>query len=109
MSLCLSSQAVLLLTPNWRPKASAERPFLACERQYMARNQVVRGNLVAWKMVPAKSETWRLQWLHWKLARRELRRQKLVPAQRRQAKPWGQRAWNRACSHWDSVPKSARN
>ena len=50
---------------------------------------MVRGNLVAWKIVPASSETWHLQWLHWKQARRWERRQKLEPEQRGQAKPAG--------------------
>ena len=31
MSLCLSSQAVLSLTPSWRPSCRAEMPFLVCE------------------------------------------------------------------------------
>ena len=72
--------------------------------RYMARNQVVRGSLVAWKRVPASSEIWRLQRLHWKVVRRVESRQKRAEPQRVQERPSGQRAWNRACSHCGSVP-----
>ena len=30
---------------------------------------MLSGSLVAWKTVPASRESWRLQWLHWKVAR----------------------------------------
>ena len=70
----------------------------------MARNQLVRGSLVAWKTVPASSESWRLQGLHWKLARRVERRQNLLEPQRGQPRPSGQRASKRACSHCGSEP-----
>ena len=59
-------------------------PFLVCESRYMARNQVVRGSLVARKRVPASSEVWRLQWLHWKVVRRVESRQKRAEPQRGQ-------------------------
>ena len=104
MSLCLSSQPVLSLTPSWRPSCRAEMPFLVCESRYMARKQVVRGSLAAWKRVPASSEIWRLQWLHWKVVRRVESRQKRAEPQRGQERPSGQRAWNRSCSHCGSVP-----
>ena len=64
---------MLLLTPSWCPKARADKPLLACESNYIARNQVVSGSLVDSKTVPANRKTWRLQWLHWKVARRVAR------------------------------------
>ena len=70
----------------------------------MARNQMLSGSLVAWKTVPASRESWRLQWLHWKVARRVERRQKRAPPQRGQLRPSGQRASKRACSHCASEP-----
>ena len=65
-------------------------PFLVWVRKYRARNQVVRDSLVAWKTVPASRESWRLQWLHWKQARRVESRQNVAEPQREQARPSGQ-------------------
>jgi hypothetical protein len=36
---------------------------------HIARNQLVSGSLVAWKIVPAVSETWWRQARHWILGR----------------------------------------
>jgi hypothetical protein len=65
MIFCFSAQALPCLTPSRRPSSSELIPFLAVATRWMARNQVVSGSLVAWKIVPAVSETWRLQRLHW--------------------------------------------
>ena len=56
----------------------------------MARNQAVRGSLVAWKWVPASRESWCLQRLHWNVARWVERQQNLSGPRRAQARRSGQ-------------------
>ncbi len=61
MIFCFIAQALLCLTPSRRPSSIELIPFLAVATRWMARNHVVSGSLVAWKIVSAVSETWRLQ------------------------------------------------
>ena len=65
MIFCFIDQAVVCLTPSRRPSSTEEMPFLAVTISWIAKNQVVSGSLVAWKIVPAVSETWCLHRLHW--------------------------------------------
>ncbi len=46
-----------LLDPEPAPSSTELIPFLAVVISHIARNQLVSGSLVAWKMVPAVSET----------------------------------------------------
>ena len=65
------------------------------------------GSLVAWKIVPAVSETWRLQRLHW-FSPAQPPRVAAVPAGRA-GDPCGQRSFASAARHCSSVPNAARN
>ena len=58
MISCFKAQAWVCLMPSLRPSSTELIPFLAVAISHIARNQVVSGSLVAWKMVPAVSETW---------------------------------------------------
>ena len=64
MIFCFIVQAVVCLTPSLRPSSIEEMPFLAVTIRWIARNHVVSGSLVLWKIVPAVSETWCLHRLH---------------------------------------------
>src|SRR5205814_6897056 len=57
------------LMPRRRPSSTELMPFLAVATSHIARNQLVSGSLVAWKIVPAVSETWWRQARHWILGR----------------------------------------
>src|SRR6185437_16298667 len=65
LSLCLTFQAVVWVTPRRRPSSMLEIPCLLWVRWYMARNQVRSGSLVDAKMVPAIGEVCRRQAVHW--------------------------------------------
>ena len=56
---------MVCLIPSRRPSSTELIPFLAVAISHIARNQLVSGSLVAWKMVPAVSETWCRQARHW--------------------------------------------
>jgi len=75
----------------------------------MARNHVVSGNLVLANIVPAISEVWWRQALHWNSSRPWCSTvQCAVPAQRGHVKPLGQRAAFTAAAHCSCVPKRRR-
>ncbi len=57
MIFCFKAQALVCLIPSLRPSSTELMPFLAVAISHMARNQEVSGSLVAWKIVPAVSET----------------------------------------------------
>jgi hypothetical protein len=78
-------------------------PFLAEAISHMARNHVVSGSLVAWKMVPAVSETWCRQARHWILDR-VLNRVPSQPSQTGQTNPDGQRSFSTTARHRSSLP-----
>ena len=65
MIFCFMAQALVCLIPSRRPSSTELIPFLAVAISHIARNQLVSGSLVAWKMVPAVSETWCRQARHW--------------------------------------------
>ena len=69
MIFCFSAQALVCLVPSRRPSSTELIPFLAEATSHMARNQVVSGSLVAWKIVPAASEVWWRQARHWTFGR----------------------------------------
>ena len=64
MIFCFIAQAVGCLTPRRRPSSTEEIPFFAVTIRWTAANQVVSGSLVAWKIVPAVTESWVLHRLH---------------------------------------------
>jgi hypothetical protein len=89
-----------LLDPEPAPELI---PFLAVAISHLAKNQLVSGSLVAWKMVPAVSETWYRQAWHWTLGRVR-RRVPLQPPQAGQTKPPGQRSFSTTARHFPSLP-----
>ena len=69
----------------------------------MARNQLVSGSLVAWKIVPAVGETWCRHSRHW-IFGRVLSRVPSRPPQSGQTKPSGQRSFSTTARHCASLP-----
>jgi hypothetical protein len=103
MIFCFSAQALVCPMPSLRPSSTELIPFLAVATSHMARNQLVSGSLVAWKTVPAVSDTWCRQARHWIFGRVR----SLVPPpppQRGQTKPSGQRSFSTTARHCSSVP-----
>ena len=108
MIFCFRLQALVCLIPSRRPSSTELIPFLAVAISHMARNQVVSGSLVAWKMVPAVSDTWCRQARHW-IFGRVLSRVPSQPPQTGQTKPPGQRSFSTTARHCSSVPYASRN
>ncbi len=52
MIFCFMAQALVCLIPSRRPSSTELIPFFAVVISHIARNQLVSGSLVAWKMVP---------------------------------------------------------
>jgi hypothetical protein len=103
MIFCFKAQALVCLMPSRRPSSAELIPFLAVAISQMARNQLVNGSLVAWKMVPAVSEAWCRQARHW-IFGRVLSRVPSPPPQSGQTKPSGQRSLSTIARHCSSVP-----
>jgi hypothetical protein len=108
MIFCFRLQALVCLIPSLRPSSTELMPFLAEAISHIARNQEVSGSLVAWKIVPAVSETW------WRQARHRIfgRVRSHLPSQPPQAgqtNPPGQRSFSTTARHRSSVPYASRN
>jgi hypothetical protein len=108
MIFCFKAQALVCLTPSLRPSSTELIPFLAVATSHMARNQLVSGSLVAWKTVPAASETWCRQARHW-IFGRVLSHLPSAPPHSGQTKPAGQRSFSTTARHCSSVPYASRN
>src|SRR5919107_6267487 len=108
MIFCFRLQALVCLIPSRRPSSTELIPFLAVATSHIARNHVVSGSLVAWKMVPAVSETWWRQARHWTFGR-VLSHLPSQPPQRGQTKPSGHRSSSTTARHRSSVPYASRN
>ena len=89
--------------PSRRPSSTELIPFLAVATSHIARNQLVSGSLVAWKIVPAVSETWWRQARHWILGR-VLSHLPSHEPHSGQTKPFGQRSFSTTARHCSSVP-----
>src|SRR5215207_9237445 len=103
MIFCFMAQALVCLIPSRRPSSTELIPFLAVVISHMARNHVASGSLVAWKIVPAVSETWCRQARHWILGR-VLSHLPSQPPQHGQTNPEGQRSFSTTARHCSSVP-----
>src|SRR5215213_6606477 len=103
MIFCFRAQALVCLIPSLRPSSTELIPFLAVATSHIARNQLVSGSLVAWKIVPAVSETWCRQARHW-IFGRVLNRVPSQPPQTGQTNPDGQRSFSTTARHFSSLP-----
>jgi hypothetical protein len=103
MIFCFMAQALVCLMPSLRPSSTELIPFLAEAISHMARNHVVSGSLVAWKMVPAVSDTWCRQARHW-IFGRVLSHLPSQPPQTGQTNPDGQRSFSTTARHCSSLP-----
>jgi hypothetical protein len=56
MIFCFMAQAVCCLTPSRRPSSIELIPFFELATSQIARNHVVSGSLVEWKIVPDVNE-----------------------------------------------------
>ena len=65
ISFCLISQAVSHLTSIWRDNSRLAMSFFALVIRWMARNHFTSGVVDLWKIVPARTEVWTRQAVHW--------------------------------------------
>src|SRR3954452_14635626 len=103
MIFCFSAPAFVCLRPSLRPSSTELIPFLAVATSHIARNQLVSGSLVAWKIVPAVRDTWCRQARHW-IFGRVLSHLPSVPPHSGQTNPPGQRSFSTTARHCPSVP-----
>jgi hypothetical protein len=108
MVFCFSAQASVCLTPSLRPSSTELMPFLAVATSHIARNQEVSGSLVAWKMVPAVSETWCRQARRW-IFGRVLSLVPSHPPHEGRTKPSGRRSFSTTARHCASEPYASRH
>src|ERR671912_161238 len=108
MIFCFRLQALVGLIPSRRPSSTELIPFLAVAISHIARNHVTSGSLVAWKMVPAVSDTWCRQARHW-IFGRVLSHLPSQPPQTGQTKLDGRRSFSPPPRPCPSLPYVSRN
>src|SRR5271165_1161986 len=108
LSLCLTFQAVVWVTPRRRPSSMLEIPCLVWVMWYIARNQVRSGSLVEAKIVPAIGEVCRRHAVHWNRPR-VFTTLCSRPSHAGHTNPSGQRDATTVARHCSSVPYCRSN